>query len=87
MSSNAEALLDRSNDLPDSVVLLLREIKEKVQAALDALDQEAKQRDNRNDVDALIEFDKLPWNFNNIEVHNFRSRASRYIYIILFYFI
>jgi len=36
------------------------------------------EQDNRSDVEALVEFDKLSWNFKNDQVNGFRARSIRY---------
>jgi Phosphatidylinositol 3- and 4-kinase/Phosphoinositide 3-kinase family, accessory domain (PIK domain)/PI3-kinase family, ras-binding domain/Phosphoinositide 3-kinase C2 len=75
---NVDMLLDLDDDeLPPGVSDLLREVRYKMQAVSQVFEEEEAARDDRKDVDALVEFDKLLWNFENPSVHAFRARATR----------
>ena len=65
-------------DLPPAIDDALRDMRLKVQEIEKVLEEEANNRDDRNDVEALLDLKKIKWDFNNAHVEAFRARASRF---------
>eukprot|EP00808_Paulinella_micropora_P000718 g11522.t1 len=78
IESQVEAILEQSHALSSLVCDDLREISKRMSNVRQQI-QQGGSLDDRDDVEALVEFEKLPWEFDNAHVHQYRRQALEHI--------
>eukprot|EP00808_Paulinella_micropora_P029692 g29303.t1 len=78
IETQVDAILEQSHALSSLVCEDLREIRTRVINVHTQI-QQGGSLDERDDVEALIEFDKLEWNFDNVHVHQYRREGVEMI--------